>query len=166
MIAEVPTMKNPHPRFLPLALACLILLVLLITPAFLVCSERREVPISATRDGILLASVEIQGRTRAFIVDTGGMTTLNSNLGLPKTTKRHMKATTALGSSVREGTYALVTINLGNGYAVTLEVLTRDMKAIEEFVGQPIGGILGYDILRDWTRITVDKEKGKLILER
>jgi len=140
--------------------------LLLLLPITCLAAERRELEICATRDGIVLLSVKVAGRPHLFILDSAGMTTVNSSLALSQTTGRKTSAVTAFGVLTESYGLARVTLDFGGGYFVTTDVPIHDLKAVEQRLKRPIGGVVGYDILRDWKRLTIDREKGKLILER
>jgi hypothetical protein len=140
--------------------------LLLLLPIVCLAAERRELEISATRDGIALVSVKVARQPHLFIVDTAGMTTLNSSLALTQVTRKKTSTTTAFGASTESYGFARITLDFGGGYFLTTEAPIHNLKAVEDRLKKPIGGVVGYDILRDWKRLTIDREKGKLILEK
>jgi hypothetical protein len=127
----------------------------------------QEIPFTV-RDGLVLVRVTINEKPSTFVVDTAGMTMINSDhVTLPlvrqiRTGVVTVSSTEALDlwNIVRVKSFLVGTADLHDS-----NLLSRSFRPLENQLGVEIGGLLGQDALRLWASVSFDYKRKVLVLQ-
>jgi predicted aspartyl protease len=116
--------------------------------------------------GSILVQMEVNGKTATFLLDTGAASTFVSAelAGVDAFTLQKSRFRSNGGMEVR-GTWERAKIRIGD-WKTTMDVKAIDVTPISRRYGRRIDGLLGQDILRQFTRVTIDFEERTLVLSR
>jgi hypothetical protein len=162
-IAEVSAMKKR------LAVG-LILVFFVSASAFRVSpqpSKPAEIPLRVTHVfGLMLVTVEINGKPAVLILDTGSNHTIVSSRFVDVATPPLKDTvTTERGSGLSgRGVFTRASLKVGQVLLLDHPVLAMDMKEMSKSFGENIDGLLGMDFLQEFERVVLDLRQHKLIL--
>jgi hypothetical protein len=116
--------------------------------------------------GVILVSVQVNGKPAALILDTGSSTTILSPeaSGLDPIHLRRAEPPKKGSGFVGDGRWGEVTLITGARIWKDHRVLVLDMKSISDTMHRKIDGILGQDILDEFKCIEIDFEHRRLVL--
>jgi hypothetical protein len=130
--------------------------------------ERESVPLTI-REGLALIRVSINGKPLTFIVDSAGMTIINSDhVSLPLV-QRIRTATVTVSAAETLDLWNVVQVDsltVGTGELRDSKILSRSLRALETQLGQELDGIFGNDALRLWDSFSLDYRHKVLVLQR
>ena len=116
------------------------------------------------RDTILIQA-EVNGRTAAFIVDTGATYTIVEPglVSLSRETAGEASFLRGIGIS-GEGTWAAATIRIGSKTWRRQRVLAMSLGAVSRAYRRHIDGILGQDVLGSVKSVLIDNAARQVVL--
>ena len=129
--------------------------------------EQESLPLTV-RDGMALVRMSINQRPATFIVDSGGMTIINSDrFVLPVVQQIRTGAVTVAAVEALQ-TWNVVrvdTLAVGGAELHDSKILSRSLQSLESQLGQELGGIFGNDALRLWDSFSLDYKHKILLLQ-
>jgi hypothetical protein len=116
--------------------------------------------------GVILVSVQVNGKPAALILDTGSSTTILSPeaSGLDPINLRRAEPPKRGSGFAGDGRWGEVTLVTGERIWKDHRVLVLDMKSISDTMHRKIDGLLGQDILDEFKSIEIDFEHKRLVL--
>jgi hypothetical protein len=136
-------------------------------PATTACASG-SVPIEF-RDGLALVRLSINQKTMTFIIDSAGVTVINSDhLSLPFVTQIRTGIITASTAEPLQpwNVVDVKSLRIGSVEVRDSQVLSRSMRPLEARLGQQLDGILGTDILQLWDSVSLNYKGKALTLNR
>ena len=119
--------------------------------------------------GSILIEVQVNRHPAWLLVDTGSSHTVLSADILEISPLSFKRPTVAVKGSGLRGTagWATATIDLGTIQWANRKVLvTKDFREISKSMQQRVDGILGEDVLNEFTAVVIDFKNHRLILRR
>lgn len=116
--------------------------------------------------GSILVRMEVNGKTATFLLDTGAASTFvrAELVGVDSFTLEQSRFRGDGGMEVR-GVWERAKLSVGD-WTSTMDVKAIDTAPISRRFGRRIDGLLGQDILRQFSRVTLDFEERTLVLSR
>jgi predicted aspartyl protease len=117
-----------------------------------------------------VAEVSVGGKTRHFLVDTGaGLTVLSPDTAGWSPVEVKMVNSKRLAVGIDGSTHPMgsttVELELGQTMIVT-PVAVADLSTLSKALNLKLDGILGQDVLSQFSRVTIDYKNKHLILEK
>jgi len=146
-------------------------LVLAFTPILVspISAQTRSVPLTRTGASIVV-HVAIGGRTRHLLLDTGaGLTVVSpatagwSPLDLKKS--RSHRSAVGLDGVIHSVGSTTATLEFGQTIIITSAAVV-DLNPLCKALNIKLDGILGQDVLSQFSRVTIDYKNRQLILEK
>ena len=147
-----------------------LIFVLFLMPISVPSISAQTTSVALNRTGSsIIVDVTIGGKTRHFLLDTGaGLTVLSSNIpgwspvDVTKAVSR--RSAVGLDGSAHSMGSTTTTLELGKILIVT-PVAVDDLNPLSKALNTELDGILGQDVLSQFSRVTIDYKKKQLILE-
>ena len=141
------------------ALGATLLLVLSVSIA--AQTSALSIPIETTNNDMVLVPVKINGENYVMLLDTGAQHTIIGEAGVAKA-----KAQDTNRGLVFEAKARLVTIQFKGGPMFKAHVLSANLEGFRERMGNAsrVDGILGQDVLRKFSFVTLHYKENKLEL--
>jgi hypothetical protein len=120
------------------------------------------------RDGLALARISINQKPVTFIVDSAGMTMINSDHVLLPVFQRIRTGAVTFSASDAPELWDVVSVKsfvVGSEDLHDSKILAHSLRILEGKLGGEIDGILGKDVLKLWESVTLDYKRRTLILE-
>jgi WD40 repeat protein len=130
--------------------------------------ERESVPLTV-HEGLALIRVSINGKSLTFIVDSAGMTIINSDhVSLPLVQRIRTGTVTVSAAETLDlwNVVQVDSLTVGTGELRDSKILSRSLRALETQLGQELDGIFGHDALRLWDSFSLDYRHKVLVLQR
>ncbi len=130
--------------------------------------EKQSVPLTI-REGLALIRVSINGKPLTFIVDSGGMTIVNSDRVLLPVVRQIRTGTVTVSATETLDLWNVVQVNsltVGAAELRDSKILARSLRSLETQLGQELDGIFGNDALRLWDSFALDYKHKVLVLQR
>jgi len=128
--------------------------------------QKTTVPLTL-RQNVGLITVYVNQHAKTFLVDPAGRTIINSaRLKLPQV--KQVRSGVIGVAGVVPLDWDIVSIDqfsLGPMKFRHMQVLSRELEPLEQQVGQPLDGILGMDVLKMWSSVSMDFEQNIFVLE-
>jgi len=129
-----------------------------------------EIPFERNRQfGSILVRVRVNGEPAILLVDTGSShTILNGNfLGLDPLLLERASAPVQGSGLIGIAGWATATIDLGGIKGGNRRVLVmNEFREISKGMKQRVDGILGEDVLDEFSSVAIDFKNGRLVLHR
>jgi gag-polyprotein putative aspartyl protease len=119
-----------------------------------------------SRHQAMLLTATIDGRPATLLVDTGaGATYVRAGLaGVNEAAIARARFRTDVGTDVA---HVRRTVTLGLGaWSQELRVGAANLSSLSQRFGRPVDGVLGQDVLGQFSRVTIDFRRKMLILAR
>jgi hypothetical protein len=120
------------------------------------------------REGLALAKLSVNHQPMTFIIDSAGMTMINSDrVTLPVVAQIHTGIVTASTTEPLQ-TWNIVNVKslaIGSAEVRDSHVLSRSMRSLETKLGKELDGILGIDVLRLWDSVSLSYKRKALVLD-
>jgi hypothetical protein len=129
--------------------------------------EKQSVPLTI-REGLALIRVSINGKPLTFIVDSGGMTIVNSDRVLLPVVRQIRTGTATVSATETLDLWNVVQVNsltVGAAELRDSKILSRSLRSLEAQLGQELDGIFGNDALRLWDSFALDYKHKVMVLQ-
>jgi predicted aspartyl protease len=160
--APVPSssMANMAPLFV-------LFLMPILVPS--ISAQTTSVPFNRTGSNIV-ADVAVGGKTRHFLLDTGaGLTVLSPDTAGWSPVEVKMVRSKRLAVGIDGSTHSMgsttAELELGQTMIVT-PVAVADLSPLSKALNMKLDGILGQDVLSQFSRVTIDYKNKHLIFEK
>ena len=127
-----------------------------------------EIPFEYSRAfGLMLIKVEVNGKPAVMVLDTGSNETIVSpRLVIVKQLSSKDAVAMAKGSGYSgAGVVATAFLTIGPLNPKNCEILVVDMSGLSKTLGQPVDGVLGMRVLKEFESVSVDLRHHKLVLK-
>jgi hypothetical protein len=141
------------------------ILTVLLLLANLAGADEFEVPFRLQSDHrAMLVSVAVNGRAATMLVDTGAASTFVSAglVGVHATQIARARFRSEGGMEVH-GIRREAGLTLGTAHFRTT-IIASNLETLSQRYGIRVDGVLGQDVLRRFRRVTIDVERGALVL--
>jgi hypothetical protein len=151
-------------------IACFFVAILLCLCGALVAGGGPIVaPSRLTKSGLWLVKIEVDGKTAWMILDTGANTsTINSShWRLP--VRRSVEFTVSGWGGDQREHIVLVEVGrlrIGETDYHDVELQSKNLSSLELSLGERIDGVMGGDLLAGCGRVSLDYQKGVIVLEK
>ncbi len=126
-----------------------------------------RVPLEILREERLaIVELEVSGKARKFIVDTGSQFTMVDLdcLGISKNDPRWLKAPGGRGAGEWHGLLVRADLKIGPRRFPEQAVMATDLSPVSRNLGRRIDGVLGQDVLSQFDAVTLDFKEKELVL--
>jgi hypothetical protein len=130
--------------------------------------EKQSAPL-IIRQGLALIRVSINHQPMTFIVDSGGMTIINSDRVSLPVVQQIRTGTITISATQTLDVWNVVHVKSFTVGAAELrdsKILSRSLRSLEAPLGQELDGIFGNDALRLWDSFSLDYNHKVLVLQR
>lgn len=119
-------------------------------------------------EGLALAKVSINRHPMTFLIDSAGMTMINSDrVSLPLVQQIHTGFVTASSSEPLQlwNVVRIQSLKIGSAEIRDSNVLSRSLRSLESQLGRELDGIIGMDVLRLWDSVSLNYKAKVLALD-
>jgi predicted aspartyl protease len=148
-----------------------LIFVLFLMPISVPSISAQTTSVAFTRTGSsIVVDVTVGGKTRHFLLDTGaGLSVLSPDTAgwSPVDVMKAVSSRSAVGldGSTHSMGGTTATLELGKTLIVT-PVAVADLNPLSKALSIKLDGILGQDVLSQFSRVTIDYKNKQLILEK
>src|SRR5712692_301982 len=145
--------------------------VLFLMPILVPSLSAQTTPVPFTRKGSnIVADVAVGGKIRHFLLDTGaGLTVLSPDTAGWSPVEVKMVRSKRLAVGIDGSTHSMgsttAELELGQTMIVT-PVAVADLSPLSKALNMKLDGILGQDVLSQFSRVTIDYKNKQLIFEK
>jgi hypothetical protein len=141
---------------------CLIRLLTLATLSVATPALAQEsIPFTVTRDKKLLVKVEVEGKERVLVLDTGAVDlVLDTSVVGMKPSDLKEKGPWNPNGSLKMAERRVAFQFAGRKFSIVAAIL--DCKPLSDFAGRKIDGIIGIVIFQQFKKVTIDFENSRL----
>lgn len=125
-----------------------------------------RVPFHSAANGVILLEAQVNGKPAVLLLDTGANLTIISQqaAGLPDV-KLHALAPNRTTGSNGDYVRSHVDLGLGERHFMDHPIIVMDMSDASKRLWTRIDGLLGQDVLRQFSAVRIDYQHGVLELE-
>jgi len=120
------------------------------------------------REGLALAKVSVNQHAMTFLVDSAGVTMINSDrVILPLVQQIHTGIVTASSTEPLQlwNVVHIQSLKIGSAEIRDSNVLSRSLRSLESQLGRELDGIIGMDVLRLWDSVSLNYKAKVLALD-
>jgi predicted aspartyl protease len=146
-----------------------LVMLLILVPAFSASAQTTSVPVTRVGSS-LVVEVSVQGKTRHFLLDTGaGLSVLSPDTAgwSPVDVIKAVSSRSAVGldGATHSMGSTTATLELGQTMIVT-PAAVADLNALSKALNIKLDGILGQDVLSQFSLVTIDYKNKQLIFKK
>jgi hypothetical protein len=119
-------------------------------------------------EGLPLAKVSVNQHIMTFLIDSAGMTMINSDrVILPMVQQIHTGIITASSAEPLQlwNVVRIQSLKIGSAEIRDSNVLSRSLRSLESQLGRELDGIIGMDVLRLWDSVSLNYKAKVLALD-
>lgn len=131
------------------------------------CSDE-SIPLTLRGD-IVLARLAINQKPMTFIVDSAGISLINSDrVALPVVKQLRTGPVTVAATDSLDwwNVVEVRTLTVGKEELHEVKVLSRSLQQLEKQLRTEVDEVLGADVLRRWDRVSLDYKHERMVLQR
>ncbi len=133
-------------------------MVILLAPLAIAQSRSYVVPFHSV-NGLILLDAKVNGVPAVLLFDTGASRTVVSVASSPVPQYRHNEAIHGQAVEVR------IVLRLGENFATARTVAAMNLDTVEKQMSTRFDGILGQDVLREFSAVRIDYKAQTVTLE-